>query len=117
MQAADAIAEAEQAAERKKQTGANHVDEMAKAVHGAADELGQQLPKAAEFVHAAASRLEEGAGALRRRSVEDLMRTLNDFGRKEPLAIFGGAVLAGFAISRFLKSSADNRQSSADNRR
>jgi hypothetical protein len=45
------------------------------------------------------------------------MRTLNDFGRKEPLAIFGGAVLAGFAISRFLKSSADNRQSSADNRR
>jgi hypothetical protein len=117
MQAADAITEAEQAAERKKQTGANRVDEMAKAVHGAADELAQQLPKAAEFVHAAASRLEEGAGALRRRSAEDLMRTLNDFGRKEPLAIFGGAVIAGFAISRFLKSSADNRQSSADNRR
>ncbi|KRR27593.1 hypothetical protein [Bradyrhizobium retamae] len=103
------MAEAEQVAERKKQTGANQVEEMAKAVHGAAEELGQQLPKAAEFVHAAASRLEEGAGALRQRNVEDMIRTFNDFWRKEPLAVFGGAVLAGFAISRFLKSSVDNR--------
>jgi hypothetical protein len=98
---------AEQAAERPKQTGANQVDQVAQAVHGAADELQQQMPKAAEFVHAAASRLEEGAGALRDRSLRDLMGTFNDLGRKEPLAVFGGAVLAGFAISRFLKSSAD----------
>jgi hypothetical protein len=98
----------EQAAERQKQTGANQIDQVAQAVHGAADELQAQLPKAAEFVHAAASRIEEGAGALRDRSLRDLMGTFSDFGRKEPLAVFGGAVLAGFAISRFLKSSADN---------
>jgi hypothetical protein len=81
---------------------------MARAVHGAADELEQQMPKAAEFVHSAASKLEEGASALRNRSTRDLMNTFTDLGRKEPLALFGGAVLAGFAITRFLKSSGDN---------
>ena len=108
MQSADAITQAEEAAERQKQAGASQVDEMAKAVHGAADELQQQMPKAAEFVHAAASRIQEGVGALRERSIPDVMSTFNDVGRKEPLALFGGAVLAGFAISRFLKSSAEN---------
>lgn len=92
---------------RRISTGANQIDQVAQAVHSAADELQQQMPKAAEFVHAAASRIEEGAGALRDRSLLDLMGTFNDLGRKEPLAMFGGAVLAGFAISRFLKSSAD----------
>jgi len=100
----------EQAAEQQKQTGANQIEQVAQAVHDAADELQQQMPKAAEFVHAAASRIEEGAGALRDRSLGDLIGAFNDFGRKEPLAIFGGAVLAGFAISRFLKSSADNKR-------
>ncbi|WP_407168656.1 hypothetical protein [Bradyrhizobium sp. ORS 111] len=97
----------EQAADRKKQAGANQIEQMAQAVHSAADELQQQMPKAAEFVHATASRIEEGAGAVRDGSLRDLMGSFNDFGRKEPLAVFGGAVLAGFAISRFLKSSAD----------
>jgi hypothetical protein len=36
------------------------------------------------------------------------MGTFSDMGRNEPLALFGGAVAAGFAISRFLKSSSDN---------
>lgn len=101
---------AQQAAEQQKQTGANQIDQVAQAVHSAADELQQQMPKAAEFVHAAASRIEEGAGALRDRSLLDVMGTFNDLGRKEPLAMFGGAVLAGFAISRFLKSSADTKR-------
>jgi hypothetical protein len=107
-QAADTITQAERIAERQKQAGASQVDDVARAVHGAADELEEEIPKAAEFVHAAASRLEAGASALRQRSIGDLMTTFNDLGRKEPLALFGGAVVAGFAISRFLKSSADN---------
>ncbi|MCP1838364.1 hypothetical protein ACVIHI_000267 [Bradyrhizobium sp. USDA 4524] len=107
----DATTQAEQKAEhaagRQKQAGASQIEQVAQAVHGAADELQQQMPKAAEFAHAAASRIEEGAGALRESSLRDLSGTFNDFGRKEPLAVFGGAALAGFAISRFLKSSAD----------
>ena len=58
-------------------------------------------------MHAAASRLEQGAQALRERNIGDLVGGFNDLARREPLAFFGGAVLAGFAISRFLKSSSD----------
>jgi hypothetical protein len=88
-------------AERQRPIGANQIDQVTEVVHGAVDELEHQ-------VKAAASRLEEGAGALRDRSLRDLMGTFNDFGRKEPFAVFAGAVLAGFAISRFLKSSSEN---------
>ncbi len=104
----DAINQAERFAEQQKSAGANRVDDVAKAVHGAADELGKQMPEAGELVHAAASRLEQGADAIRERNISDLLGTFSDMGRKEPLALFGGAVVAGFAISRFLKSSPDN---------
>ncbi|WP_407168695.1 phage holin family protein [Bradyrhizobium sp. ORS 111] len=65
----------------------------------------KEMPQAAELVHAAASRLEQGTEAVRERNIRDRMGTLNDMGRREPLALLGGAVVAGFAISRFLKSS------------
>ena len=107
---ADTVSRAEDAAERQKNAGAEQVDQMAKAVHGAAEELGKQMPQAAELVHAAALRLEQGAAALRERNLRDLMGTLNDMGRKQPLALFGGALVAGFAMSRFLKSSSDSSQ-------
>ena len=108
MQAADTISDAERVAEKQKEAGVNQVDGMAQAVHGAADELGKQMPQAAELVHAAANRLEQAADALRERSIGEIMESFNDVGRKQPLALFGGAVMAGFAISRFLKSSSTN---------
>ena len=104
----DTVDQAEQVAERQKKAGADRVDEMAKAIHGAADELGKQIPQAADLVHAAASRLEQGAETVRERNLRDLMGTFSDMGQKEPLALFGGAVVAGFAISRFLKSSSSS---------
>jgi hypothetical protein len=105
MQAADAKARVEDAAERQKQAGAGQADHMAKAVHRAADELQDQMPKAAELVHSAASQLEKGAETLRNRGVGELMTDVNNFGRREPLMLFGAAVIAGFAAARFLKSS------------
>lgn len=105
---ADAISQGEEAAERQKESGANRADEIAKAVHSAADELGKQMPQAAELVHAAASRLEQGAKAVRDRDLRDLVGTFSDMARKQPLALFGGAIVAGFAMSRFAKSSSTN---------
>lgn len=105
---ADAVSQAEEIAERQKRAGAERADEMAKAVHNAADEISRQMPEAADLVHAGASKLEQGAEAIRQRSLSDLMGNFTDMGRKEPLALFGGAVVAGFAISRFLKSSSDS---------
>jgi hypothetical protein len=94
-------------AEQQKQAGADQIGGVARAVHGAAREIEQELPHAAGFIHDAAAKLEGAAGSLRERSVDDLIRSLNNFARSQPAAFFGGAVLAGFALSRFLKSSAE----------
>jgi len=105
MQARDTIEQAENLAERPKQLGAEQAEQVAKAVHKAANQLQDQMPKAAEFVHMAASQLEKGADTLRNRGIGELVGQFNDLGRREPLALFGAALAAGFAASRFFKSS------------
>jgi hypothetical protein len=105
---------ARELAEQQKQAGAEQIGGVARAVHGAAREIEQKMPQTASFIHDTATRLEGAAASLRERSVDDLVRSLNGFARTQPAVFFGGAVLAGFALSRFLKSSAepgDERQS------
>ena len=94
-------------AEQQKQAGADQIGGVARAIYGAAHEIEEEMPHAAGFVHDAAARLEGAANSLRERSVDDLVRSLNNFARSQPATFFGGAVLAGFALSRFLKSSAE----------
>ncbi|HEX5509302.1 MAG TPA: hypothetical protein VFX37_12430 [Pseudolabrys sp.] len=94
------------AAEDAKAKGADQIAGMTRAVHGAADQLGEELPKAAGLIHAAAEKLEGASANLREKSVEDLVEGFTNFTRRQPAVAFAGAVLAGFALSRFLKSSA-----------
>lgn len=92
-------------AEAGKAQGADHIDRLGRAVHGAADQLGREIPQAADYVHSAADGLESAAAHLRDRSIEDLIGAFNRFARQQPLAAFTGAALAGFVLSRFIKSS------------
>ena len=105
MQASDAIDQAQDFAKSKKEAGAGQLEGVATAVHRAAEELQSQMPGASDFIHGAASQLEKGAEALRNRSIDSLIGSFNAFGRREPLALFGGAIIGGFAVARFLKSS------------
>jgi hypothetical protein len=50
---------------------------------------------------------------VRERSLEDLMCMVDDFARRQPAAFFGGSVVAGFLLSRFLKSSNARRPASS----
>lgn len=97
---------AKEVAEQRKAAGAATVSGLARAVHGAADDLESQLPQAAGYIHDAAGALDRASAALKERSIEDLIGTFGQFARTQPAAFFGTAVLAGFALSRFLKSSA-----------
>jgi len=110
MDADSTVNRAEDFADKQKNAGAGRLDDMARAVHGAADELNAQMPLAAEFAHAAANRLERGAGALRDHNLRELVGELNAYGRRDPLMMLGGAMAAGFALSRLLKSAAHARR-------
>jgi gas vesicle protein len=92
-------------AEQQKDAGAKQMSSIAEAVHGAAHEFEDKIPAAADYIHSAAARLEEASATMRNRGVNDLIGACGDFARREPAAFFGGAMIAGFAISRFLKSS------------
>jgi hypothetical protein len=116
MQTSDVIDQGQDMAERKKEAGAGQLDGIARAVHRAADELENQMPGASDFIHGAASQLEKGAEALRSRSIDSLIGSFNAFGRREPLALFGGAIIGGFAVARFLKSSSTGSSGSASGR-
>jgi hypothetical protein len=105
-EAAHAAADkARDAAAEAKSRGAGQMAGVSRAVHDAADKLGEELPQAAGLIHSAAQKLDDASAALRDRKVEDLVSGFSDFARRQPGAAFAGSLLAGFALSRFLKSS------------
>lgn len=105
-QAAEALkGTAADLAEAGKATGAERIGRLGRAVHGAANEIGKELPQAAEYVHTAGDGLENAAAHLREHSVEDLFESFSRFARRQPAVAFAGAIAAGFVLSRFIKSS------------
>ena len=97
------------AAEEQQHAAADRVSGFAHAADSAADELAKHIPQAADALHDAAQRLETAASALREKDIDEMMRNVGDFARSQPVAFFAGAVLTGFALSRFLKSSSEQR--------
>jgi hypothetical protein len=100
-------------AEEQKSVGAVKARTVAKAVSRAADELQSQLPIAADYIRNAAIKLDEASAALEERSFDELADTFRRFAASQPAAFFGAAALAGFALSRFFKSSAETGRSTA----
>jgi hypothetical protein len=94
-------------AEQQKHVGAQHAESVARAVHRAADELQNTSPQIALYVREAASSVGQLAQTMRDRSMPDLVGEVESIARQQPVAFFGAAVLAGFALSRFVKSSAE----------
>jgi hypothetical protein len=99
--------EAKGAARDFKEAGASQIGGISRAVHGMADELGPEMPQAADYIHSAAERLDGVSRALREQSVEELLSSFTGFARRQPFTVFAGSVVAGLALSRFLKSSAE----------
>jgi len=105
-EAADAMKDrARDMADEVKSKGSDQLAGVSRVVHEAADRLGQEMPQAAGYIHSAANRLDSASTTLRERNIEDLISSFSNFARRQPAAAFAGSVLAGFALSRFLKSS------------
>lgn len=92
--------------DQQKLTGAEAVAGFAHAAQVAARDLEETSPQMARLIRAAADGADRVAEGIRTRSVSDLVDTLSDFGRRQPAAFLGGAVLAGFVLARFFKSDA-----------
>jgi hypothetical protein len=92
-------------AEEQKEKSAQQIGAVANAIDGAAAELESEMPGLAGYVHDGAQAIQRVATQVRERNLEDLAGLFTDFARRQPALAFGGCVIAGFALSRFLKSS------------
>ena len=92
--------------DQQKTAGASRVAGVAQAAQTAAKDLDSTNPELARLVRSAAESVDRIAEDIRGREIGDVLETLASFGRRQPVAFFGGAVLAGFLLSRFFKSDA-----------
>jgi hypothetical protein len=93
------------AAEQQKSAGADYVGEIAEAVRRAANEF-RQIPQASHYMLMAADQIDSVSESVRRRDINQMFGDVQNFARRQPTAFIGLTALAGFALVRFLKSSA-----------
>ena len=96
---------ASETAEAAINSGADRMTGLGRAVHGAADELGRELPGIGDYIHAAANRLEDAGSGLREQSLDDMYRSVNRFVRRKPAIAFVGLRFGGLIVSRLVKTS------------
>ena len=109
--ARDAKHQARSFAEDQKGEAVDRVGGMADALRSAAGSLDDQdQPMVADYARQAASGLDRMSEAISHRSLDDLVETVEDFARRQPVAFLGGAALAGFVMARFAKSSSERRR-------
>jgi ABC-type transporter Mla subunit MlaD len=92
-------------------TGIDAIGNVSRAVQGAADNLETDAPQIADFVREAAQTVERLSNDLRERSLGEIAASVSNFAREEPVAFFGGAVLAGFILARLSKHSSQQTAS------
>lgn len=98
--------EAERVAEQQKKAGADRLAGLGHAVREATDELAKEMPDAAAApMYSAAEALEGLATQIKEKNISELASSLEALARKQPVASFTACVLAGFALTHFLKSS------------
>jgi hypothetical protein len=117
-----------QAKEKAQEAGAQARDRVRSEVDRRSTEAGDQAGSAAQALRQASNQLRqdgnepvargmeqvaqrvESAGSwLRDSDGDQILREVEDFGRRNPLAVIAGGLALGFAASRLLKASSRNR--------
>ena len=106
--ASEATDKLKQTVEGQKNAGADYVGSLAETIRRAAREFDSDLPVAGTYIRKAASQVEGVADTIRTGNFKDIVRRAQSFARRQPTAFLGMAVLAGFGVVRFLKSTASS---------
>jgi hypothetical protein len=102
---------AREVAGEQKNVAAERLTGFADALRTASSDLDEQgQTVASAIVRQAADGLENVSGAMRSSNVDDLVGSVENFARRQPVIFLGSALLAGFGIARFMKSSSERRR-------
>src|SRR4051812_40414948 len=96
------------------------IGEQATTVADAIRQSSQQLRDqgqdgAARPVEQLADRVDSAGRWMRESDGDRILRDVEDFGRRNPLAVVAGGIAVGFALSRLLKASSTQRYESSAN--
>lgn len=105
--ASQATDKLKQSVDTQKSSGADFVGNLAETMRRAAREFDTDLPIAATYIRKAASQVEGVSDSIRTGDLTDIVSSAQTFARRQPTVFLGVAMLAGFGVVRFLKSSAD----------
>jgi hypothetical protein len=75
------------------------------AIHEGADRLRTSDPKAARWMDLATGRFDQATSYVTQSDLRTVLHDTERFARSKPWVFFGGALLAGLAVGRFLRSS------------
>jgi hypothetical protein len=96
--------------EGQRRAAADEIGGMVQALRKTQQELDREdKPSTSELVGRAASALDRVAGTLRNQDFRGLVGQVESYARQHPGMFFGGSVVAGLLLARFLKSSAEGQ--------
>jgi hypothetical protein len=92
--------------EGQKAVAADHLEGLSQPLHEAVDRLREKSPGlVSDYAQRAVDGLDTVTAALRDSSPNSMVRTVEDFARRQPAVFVAGSVAAGFVLARFLRSS------------
>jgi hypothetical protein len=99
--------------DEQKESAAGTVHSAANAFRNTAQQLqGEGRTETGRYVEMFADQLQSLGHRLHNENLDGLIREVEDFGRRSPGTLLAGSVIAGFVLTRFLKSSAEHRHDS-----
>lgn len=99
---------ARSALNQKKDSAAAGIDDVAAALHDASQRRQDQGDDSfARLAGSAADGLQRFSGTLRNKDVGTMLRDVNSFAHRQPVAFFGLAIAAGVLATRFIKAGND----------
>lgn len=96
---------AESLVEEQKDAAVEQIDGVAGALRKSAKQMHEEQAWLAQGVEQAADTIDSMAKALRNKDIGTLMGDLEDYTRRQPMMVLGGAAVVGFLLARFIKSS------------
>jgi hypothetical protein len=96
--------------DRRSTEAGDQAGSAAQALRRASDQLRQDGNEpVARGIEQAAQHVDRAGNWLRESDGDRILRDVEDFGRRNPLAVVAGGVALGFAVSRLLKASSRDR--------
>lgn len=93
-----------QQADRARSQAADGLNQLADSVRRVSTDMEPEQPTIANLASTAAEQTERVASFLRETDARQLLGTVEDVARRQPLLFVGGAFLLGVAASRFIKA-------------